>query len=478
MKLSQLTQIPQENDVEISMITADSRQVKPGALFAALPGTLADGRDYIDAALEAGAAAIVSTKGLPQMAVPYIGVDEPRLIYAQMAARLYPGQPEVLVAMTGTNGKSSTVDFLRQIWAYAGKEAACFGTLGVEAPSGYRPMTHTTPDAVALHKTLSDLADEGVTHGAMEASSHGLDQSRLDAVKITASGFSNLSQDHFDYHDGMEDYFQTKARLFTELTPADAPVVINVNDDYGQRLAVTCKARGQHVMRVGWTGEDIRIDEVMPRAASQVLSLVVHGKRYTIELPLAGEFQVLNAVSALGLAMVTGVETDVAVKALGHLRGVAGRMERAGQTKDGAPIFVDFAHTEDGLDKLLRSVRPHTMGRIIIVFGCGGDRDPDKRAKMGAVAAKLADVAIVTDDNPRTEDAASIRKAVLKGCPDATEIGDRAAAIKAGIDMLRADDCLVIAGKGHEQGQIVGKTVIPFSDVEVAKAALKAGGHD
>ena len=477
MKLSQLTNRPQDNDVEISMITADSRQVKPGALFAALPGTVADGRDYIEAAIAAGAAAVLSTKGLPQLPVPYIDVDEPRLAYAHMAARLYAGQPEVLVAMTGTNGKSSTVDFLRQIWTYAGKDAACFGTLGVEAPGGYRPMTHTTPDAVALHETLSALAHEGVTHAAMEASSHGLDQYRLDAVKITASGFSNLSQDHFDYHDGMEDYFLAKARLFTELTPVDAPVVINVNDDYGQRLAVMCKARGQDVMRVGWTGDDIRIDEVMPRAASQILSLVVHGKRYKVELPLAGEFQVLNAISALGLAMVTGVDTEVAVKALGSMRGVAGRMERAGQTKEGAPVFVDFAHTEDGLDKLLRSVRPHTMGRVIMVFGCGGDRDPDKRPKMGAVAAKLADVAIVTDDNPRTEDAATIRKAVLKGCPDATEIGDRAAAIKAGIDMLRAGDCLVIAGKGHEQGQIVGETVIAFSDVDVAKAALKAGGH-
>jgi len=394
-----------------------------------------------------------------------------------MAAKLYAGQPETLVAMTGTNGKSSTVEFLRQIWAYAGKSAACFGTLGVQAPNGYRPLAHTTPDAVALHKTLSELANEGVTYAAMEASSHGLDQYRLDAVNITAAGFSNLTQDHFDYHTDVEDYFMAKARLFMELTPTDAPVVINTNDKYGRRLVEMCTERGQQVMQVGWSGQDIRIDEVMPRAASQIIDLVLQGKRYKIELPLAGEFQTLNAIAALGLAMVTGVETSVALEALENLSGVAGRMERAGQTKDGATIFVDFAHTEDGLDKLLRSVRPHTMGNIIVVFGCGGDRDPDKRPKMGRAAAKLADDVIVTDDNPRTEEAGAIRRAVLVGCPKADEIGDRAAAIHAGIKRLGPNDCLVIAGKGHEQGQIVGTKVIPFSDVEQVKLALKELGH-
>ena len=330
---------------------------------------------------------------------------------------------------------------------------------------------------MALHKTLSELSSEGVTHAAMEASSHGLDQYRLDAVQITAAGFTNLTQDHFDYHADAEDYFLAKARLFAGLTPANAPVVINTNDEYGQRLVKMCEERGQDVMQVGWSGQDIRIDEVMPRAASQMITLVVKGERHKIELPLAGEFQVLNAISALGLAMVTGVEKGTALKALENLEGVAGRMERAGQTKDGAPIFVDFAHTEDGLDKLLRSVRPHTMGKIVVAFGCGGDRDPDKRPKMGKVAAKLADDVIVTDDNPRTEDAATVRKAVLKGCPDAAEIGDRAAAIREGIKRLAPQDCLVIAGKGHEQGQIVGTEVIPFSDVEQVKLALKELGH-
>ena len=465
-----------DSDAHVAGLTCDSREVKPDYVFAALPGTVTDGRKYIEGAIEKGAGAILSTAGL-NLPIPYLASDNPRLEYSKMAARLYAGQPKMLVAMTGTNGKSSTVEFLRQIWAYAGHEAACFGTLGVQSPKGYQPLTHTTPDAVALHQTLSDLKTEGVTHAAMEASSHGLDQFRLDGVKITASGFSNLTQDHFDYHTDAEDYFGAKARLFTELTPADAPVVINVNDEYGQRLVDICKRRGQEVLQVGWSGQGIRIDEVMPRASSQIIDLVVHGKRHKIELPLAGEFQTLNAIAALGLAMVTGVDTQTAIEALGRLTGVAGRMERAGQTKEGAPIFVDFAHTEDGLDKLLRSVRPHTMGKIILAFGCGGDRDPDKRPKMGRVAAKLADDVIVTDDNPRTEDAATIRKAVLSGCPNATEIGDRAAAIRAGIEKLGANDCLVIAGKGHEQGQIVGTKVIPFSDVKQVQAALKELGH-
>lgn len=456
-----------DDDVSVIGLTADSRQVTKGMVFAALPGTAMDGRDFIPQAVEKGAVAILSVPGTTAD-VPVIADLNPRLLYAQTAARLFPGQPKTLVAMTGTNGKSSTVDFLRQIWAYAGLNSACFGTLGVTSSAGYKPMTHTTPDALALHKTLSDLAAEGVTHAAMEASSHGLKQYRMDAVNITASGFSNLTQDHFDYHPDMQDYFKAKARLFIDLTPLDAPVVINTNDKFGRHLVEVCQGLGQDVLQVGWTGADIRIDEVMPHAAGQNLTLVVHGKRHKVDLPLAGEFQVLNAVAALGLAIKTGVEMQTAIDALSHLKGVAGRLELAG-TKNGAPIYVDFAHTEDGLDKLIRSVRPHTMGEIVIVFGCGGDRDPDKRAKMGAVAAKLADQVIVTDDNPRTEEAGTIRRAVMVGCPDATEIGDRKLAIAEGIRRLGPEDCLLIAGKGHEQGQIVGDQVIPFSDVDVAR---------
>ena len=374
--------------------------------------------------------------------------------------------------MTGTNGKSSTVEFLRQIWTHAGYPAACFGTLGVMSPKGYEAMTHTTPDAVALHKTLNALAEQGVTHVAMEASSHGLVQYRMDAVDVTASGFSNLTQDHFDYHTDEKEYFEAKARLFSELTPSDASVVITVDGDAGKELAKRAQVRGQEVTRIGWAGEDIRIAEIMPRAASQDLTLVIDGKRHELTLPLAGEFQSLNAVAALALAMQTGVSLKAGLSGLEALTGVAGRLERAGQTQDGAPVFVDFAHTEDGLDKLLRSVRPHTMGRIVLVFGCGGDRDPDKRSKMGAVAAKLADEVIVTDDNPRTENARDIRLQVMKGCPDAKNIDDREAAIALGISELGPKDCLVIAGKGHETGQIIGTKTIPFSDVAVAQRLL------
>ncbi len=464
-------------DVLIDNLSCDSRTIKPNGLFAALPGTVTDGRKFIEAAIENGAAAIMSESEPDGINIPFVEHENPRLFYGELASRLYAGQPKTLVAMTGTNGKSSTVEFLRQIWSFAGLNAACFGTLGIQSPKGYEPLTHTTPDAVALHKTLSKLVKEGVTHAAMEASSHGLKQFRMEYTKLSAAGFSNLTQDHFDYHPDMEDYFNAKARLFLELTPEAAPVVINVNDEYGQRLSGLCKDRGQDVLRIGWSGEDIRIDEVMPRAASQIVDLVVFGERQRIELPLVGEFQVLNAVAALALAIVTGVKQETAVEALSGLHGVAGRLEAAGKTRDGAPILIDFAHTEDGLDKLLRSIRPHTMGDIIIVFGCGGDRDPDKRPKMGAMAAKLADHVIVTDDNPRSENAAAIRKAVRKGCPDAEEIGDRAEAIRAGIEKLGPRDCLVIAGKGHEQGQIVGDEIIPFSDLEEARKALKELGH-
>ncbi len=459
-----------DDDTAVVGLSADSRQITTGMVFAALPGTVMDGRDYIPQAIANGAVAILSVPGT-RADVPVIADSNPRLVYAKTAAKIYPGQPKTLVAMTGTNGKSSTVDFLRQIWAHAGYNAACFGTLGVTSSSGYKPMTHTTPDALALHQTLASLAHEGVTHVAMEASSHGLKQHRMDAVNVTVSGFSNLTQDHFDYHPNLQDYFTSKARLFIDLTPRGAPVVINTNDKFGQHLVEVCQGLGQDVLQVGWTGEDIRIDEVMPHAAGQKLTLIVQGARHVVDLPLAGEFQALNAVAALGLALKTGVDVGVAIDALGNLKGVAGRLELAG-VKDGASVYVDFAHTEDGLDKLLRSVRPHTEGDIVIVFGCGGDRDPDKRAKMGAAAAKLADQVIVTDDNPRTEDAASIRKAVLIGCPEATEIGDRADAIAEGIARLGPQDCLVIAGKGHEQGQIVGNKVIPFSDIDIARGLL------
>ncbi|RZV40721.1 MAG: UDP-N-acetylmuramoyl-L-alanyl-D-glutamate--2,6-diaminopimelate ligase, partial [Acidimicrobiales bacterium] len=360
-------------DPEISSLTSDSRAVKPDCLFAALPGFKLDGRDFIESALENGAEAILSLPGLASMPVPYIADENPRQLYSQIAAKLFNGQPKTIVALTGTNGKSSTIEFLRQIWAFAGKNAACFGTLGVTTQDGVTPLRHTTPDAVALHKTLKELSESGVTHAGMEASSHGLVQYRLDGVTLAAVGFTNLTQDHFDYHQDMEDYFNAKARLFNTLAPKGIPAVINVDSEYGRQMADVAVANGLDVMSVGWSGRDIRIAEVTPRRASQTVELVWDKKRYKIELPLAGEFQTLNAVSALGLAVATGVEKNVALSALAELKTVAGRMEKAGEAESGAPVFIDFAHTPDGLEKLLRGVRPHTMGRVIVVFGCGGD---------------------------------------------------------------------------------------------------------
>jgi UDP-N-acetylmuramoyl-L-alanyl-D-glutamate--2,6-diaminopimelate ligase len=294
----------------------------------------------------------------------------------------------------------------------------------------------------------------------------------MDEVALSAAGFTNLTQDHYDYHATPEAYYEAKARLFTELLPDRSPVVIMVDDQAGRDLFETCETAGFYARTIGWAGRDIRIAEIMPRAASQTVTLVIDGERAVVELPLAAEFQVLNAVTALGLALSTGIPKDVALRALEQLTGVAGRLEIAGHKANGAPVFVDFAHTEDGLSKLLRSVRPHVEGKLRVVFGCGGDRDPDKRAKMGAVAARHADDAIVTDDNPRSEVPAAIRAAVMKGCPHATEIGDRRAAIAEGIARLEAGDCLVVAGKGHEQGQIVGDKVIPFNDVTVVQELL------
>jgi UDP-N-acetylmuramoyl-L-alanyl-D-glutamate--2,6-diaminopimelate ligase len=459
-------------DTVITGLSVDSRHVAPGHVFAALPGSAMDGRDFIPQAIERGAIAILSTPDADTLGMPLLASDEPRLDYARLAKRLYPDQPATVVAVTGTNGKSSTVEFLRQIWTYAGHAAACFGTLGVRTPNGLLPMSHTTPDALALHKTLSDLHTAGVTHAAMEASSHGLDQRRMDEVALSAAGFTNLTQDHYDYHATPEAYYEAKARLFTELLPDRSPVVIMVDDQAGRDLFETCETAGFYARTIGWAGRDIRIAEIMPRAASQTVTLVIDGERAVVELPLAAEFQALNAVTALGLALSTGVPKDVALRALEQLTGVAGRLEIAGRKANGAPVFVDFAHTEDGLSKLLRSVRPHVEGKLRVVFGCGGDRDPDKRAKMGAVAARHADDAIVTDDNPRSEEPATIRAAVMKGCPHATEIGDRRAAIAEGIARLEAGDCLVVAGKGHEQGQIVGDKVIPFNDVTVVQELL------
>tara|TARA_R110002073_G_scaffold5765_10_gene35424 strand:- start:529 stop:1935 length:1407 start_codon:yes stop_codon:yes gene_type:complete len=464
---------------EITGLTLDSRAVKPGFLFAALQGLTVDGRDFIPQALTNGAAAILTGAPVTDVPVPVIAVDDPASELSRLAARFYPRQPELIAAVTGTNGKSSTVDFLRQIWRSAGIEAASLGTLGVARGSSLVETGYTTPDAVALHQSLDALAADGVTHLAMEASSHGLKQKRMDGAKVSLAAFTNLTQDHLDYHPDFDDYFASKLKLFDTLTEPGSPAIINVDSDWGARVVDVCRASGLDVITVGWAGADWRILEITPRAASQTVKLQVGGKRHTIELPLVGEFQTANAIGAAAMASRSGVPVAQAIEALKHLTGVAGRLEEAARTRDGAPILVDYAHTPDGLDKLLRAARPHTRDRIVLVFGCGGDRDPTKREKMGRIAAQLADVVIVTDDNPRSEDPAAIRRSILKGCPQAREIGDRMDAIRTAVSELNAGDSLLLAGKGHETGQKIGNTILPFDDREAARQAVaeREGGQ-
>ena len=459
-------------DVAVTGLTADSRKVEPGFVFAALQGVVADGRAFIPKALAAGGVAVIGYD-LPDMDAVAIEVAEPRLALALAAKRFYPAQPELTVAITGTNGKSSTVDFLRQIWCTAGCQAASMGTLGAIGPSGHIDLGHTTPDPVAIHATLSKLAGEGVTHAAMEASSHGLAQYRLDGVTLGAVAFTNLTQDHLDYHHDMDTYRAAKMRLFAELAPRGVPAVVNADSDQRAAFEEAAKVAGLNVVSVGWRGEDLKIEELMPRATGQRLFISWRGEKAAIDLPLIGEFQALNALTAAVLALVTGTPLQAVADGMAKLEPVKGRLEFVGQTAEGAGVFVDYAHTPAGLDVLIRAARPHTAGRLVVVFGCGGDRDTGKRPLMGAVAAKHADVVIVTDDNPRSEDAASIRAQIMTAVPSGTEIGDRDEAIVRAVADLRKGDTLLIAGKGHETGQIIGDKVIPFSDQDTALAALK-----
>ncbi|XBQ14947.1 MAG: UDP-N-acetylmuramoyl-L-alanyl-D-glutamate--2,6-diaminopimelate ligase [Oceanicaulis sp.] len=459
----------------VTGLSLDSRTVKPGDLFAALPGLRTDGRKFIPMAEEKGAVAVLAPKGT-KAGVPVIEADDPAAALAMIAATFHPRQPETIAAVTGTNGKSSTVEFLRQIWTRAGLDAAALGTLGVTRATGRTEFGYTTPDAIALHRSIDALAGEGVTHLAMEASSHGLKQRRMDAVRVTAAAFTNLTQDHLDYHPDFEDYFASKMRLFQELAIEGAPAVINMDSDWSDRVLQAAEAMGMTPVTIGWRGRDLAVTEIVPELTSQLVRFTWKGEAHEVHLPLVGEFQTANALGAAALALVTGVSEADAFAALAELKGVSGRLQQVGETKAGAPVFIDYAHTPDGLDKLLRAVRPHTQGRIFLVFGAGGDRDPTKREKMGAIAEKLADKVYVTDDNPRSEDPAKIRKAVLSGCPSATEIADRAEAIRTAIDTLEDGDVLLISGKGHETGQIFADRTVPFDEVEIVQTHLRKTG--
>ena len=456
--------------VAITGITADSRAVMPGYLFAALPGVKADGRRFIADAVERGAVAVLAPLGTEWPAGvpprPLVTDAEPRRALAHLAAAQAGTQPETVVAVTGTNGKTSTADFFRQL---APAPAASLGTLGVVAPGHAPGAGLTTPDPVTLAQTLADLAKGGVRFAAMEASSHGLDQFRLDGVRLAAAGFTNLTRDHLDYHGGMQAYRTAKLRLFSELLPPGAPAVASTELDAETAAALRAIAddRGLWLQTVGEDGDAICLLRAVPHPGGQHLDLMVHGTRRTVELTLPGRFQADNALVAAALAQSVGVAG--ALDRIASLTGVRGRMELAAQLPNGAAVYVDYAHTPDALERLLAALRPHTAGRLHVVFGAGGDRDRGKRPLMGDAAHRLADIAIVTDDNPRSEDPAIIRAAILAACPGAHDIGDRAAAIAAGLNALAPGDVLVVAGKGHESGQTVGGVTHPFDDAAIVR---------
>jgi UDP-N-acetylmuramoyl-L-alanyl-D-glutamate--2,6-diaminopimelate ligase len=463
--------------IEVNGLTADSRKVRRGDVFIAVPGTKADGIAFAVQAAAAGAAAIVGERapeGLPGGTV-FVRVGNARRALALAAARFYPQQPRTIAAVTGTSGKTSVAAFTRQIWAALGHQAASVGTIGVVTPKREVYGSLTTPDPVDLHRTLSELAAEGITHLAMEASSHGLDQHRLDGVRVAAAGFTNLSRDHLDYHPSIEAYLAAKLRLFEALVIEGGAAVIDVDHEHSDQVVAAAKRRGLKLLTVGRNGDGIRLVSTTIDGFAQAMTVEHGGKRYDIQLPLVGGFQIENALVAAGLAIETGGSADRVFAALASLKGAKGRLDLIGH-RGGAPVFVDYAHKPDALEKALEALRPYAKRDLVVVIGAGGDRDKGKRPLMGAIAAKGADRVIVTDDNPRSENPASIRAAILAGAPGAKnvrEVGDRRDAIRSAVTTLQPGDVLLIAGKGHETGQIVGGTTLPFSDHDEAEAALR-----
>ena len=464
---------PRFAGLQLTGISADSRKVKQGDLFVAVPGTKSDGLAFVPQAIAAGAAAVMAEKTADVPAnTAFIQVANARRALALSAAAFFPRQPGTIAAVTGTSGKTSVAAFTRQIWAALGEPAASIGTIGVVSPRGETYGSLTTPDPIELHRTLDRLVGEGVTHLALEASSHGLDQHRLDGVRVAAGAFTNLSRDHLDYHPTIEAYLAAKLRLFEDLIVSGGTAVIGVDDSHAAQVVAAAKKRGLKIMTVGERGDDIKLLGGAIDGFAQVVGIAHGGRTYNIKLPLVGAFQVQNAAIAAGLAIATGSEPPHVFASLEKLQGAKGRLELAG-ARNGAPIFIDYAHKPDALKKALESLRPYAKGKLVVVFGAGGDRDQGKRPIMGRIAIENADHVIVTDDNPRSEQPAAIRAAILAEAKGAAEIGDRAQAIRTGIAELKNGDVLLIAGKGHETGQIVGSRVLEFSDHEAVAAALK-----
>ena len=467
---------PDGGDITVTGFAIDNRKVAPGTVFGAFQGTKVNGEDFIPAAIEAGAIAVVARPEARVEGAIHIAQPEPRKAFARLAAQFFTPVPDHIVAVTGTNGKTSCVEMTRQIWRMSGERAASIGTLGVTTPDGSVATGLTTPDIVTFLSNMSGLAREGVTHVAYEASSHGLSQYRNEGIPVMAAGFTNFSRDHLDYHADMEDYFQAKMRLFDEVVADDATAVIWMGEgdnSWNERAIEHAKKRGLVIMTVGEQGEDIRLLRREPTQLGQSLTVEHAGTERTITLPLIGAYQVSNALTSAGLALASGIEVARVWDAVARLQPVRGRLERAVIAPSGAPVYVDYAHTPDALEAAIAALRPHVTGRLITVFGAGGDRDHGKRAPMGEAAAKASDLLIVTDDNPRGEDPADIRRAVLEGARGAREVAGRREAIHAAIAEAGRDDIVLVAGKGHETGQIIGSgenmRVHPFDDVEVAR---------
>ncbi len=467
MRLSQLH--PGASDVPVTGFAIDHRKVAPGTVFGAFQGVTVNGEDFIPAAVAAGAIAVVARPGVMVEGATHIAAETPRACFAEMAARFFAPFPETAIAVTGTNGKTSTVEMTRQLWRMAGHHAASIGTLGVTTADDRVTTGLTTPDVVTFLSNVAGLAREGVTHVAFEASSHGLSQYRTEGLPVAAAAFTNLSRDHLDYHGDMASYFTAKLRLFSEVLGDHGTAVVWVDDPHSERVIDLARARRQRMITVGEHGDTLRLTSRAPTLLGQGLVIEADGGQYKVTLPLIGAYQAANALVAAGLVIATGGDVARTIADLARLQPVRGRLERAAITKAGAPVYVDYAHTPDALEAAIAALRPHVAGRLILVFGAGGDRDRGKREPMGKVAARDADVVIVTDDNPRGEDAGQIRREVLAGVPEAAEIGDRRAAIAAAVEMAGAEDIVLIAGKGHEQGQIVGDLVLPFDDVTVAR---------
>ncbi len=473
MKLSALAGETFSNDPEIAGLTADSRAVRRGYLFAALPGAIADGAKFIPQAEKNGAAAILARPGV-RSRLPIVIDPEPRRRLSRVAAKFFPRQPKMIAGITGTNGKTSTASFVAEIWAMLGKQSGSLGTLGAKGKNFSRKLVHTTPDPVTLHSVLDEMAGAGISHLAMEVSSHGLAQDRADGVKFSIAAFTNITQDHLDYHCTAENYFAAKQRLFQTLLPDDGVVVVNTDGEGAAAIIEIADARDLRVMTTGSTGDDLKLVSATPQPSGLDIKIIARGVSYSLRLPLIGGFQAENALLAAGIVIASGEPVEKVLPLLEKLSGVPGRMQHvAGINFDAgsAGIYVDYAHTPDAVETALLGVRPHAKGQVIAIIGAGGDRDKAKRSLMGKAAALYADAVIVTDDNPRTEDPAMIRQQILKGCPEAAEIGDRGQAIAAGVAQLSAGDVLLIAGKGHETGQQVGVEVLSFSDEEAAMAA-------